>query len=158
MVVLPVTWIEDGQALVHFTFELNDAVILIHQPEETWHSGKHTSLLYYPVEKVVPDITNTFNVYMRASGGTCHVDTGNCIASVSGQSMGAAAAWDGKIELEEKTGRFVLGGGLNVRAFAGEMRIETMELVVRSYSDTVGRSSIGAFCRPVDLSQEGNGA
>lgn len=158
MVELPVTWIEDGQALVHFTFELNDEVILIHQPEEIWHSGKHTILLYYPVEKVVPDITNTFNVYMRASGGTCHVDTGNCIASVSGQSMGAAAAWDGKIELEEKTGRFVLGGGLNVRAFAGEMRIETMELVVRSYSDTVGRSSIGAFCRPVDLSQEGNGA
>lgn len=156
---IPVTWMEDGQARVDFTFEMNDEVILIHQPEETWHSGKHTILLYYPVEKVVPDITNTFNVYMRASGGTCHVDTGNCIASVSGQSMGAAAAWDGKIELEEKTGRFVLGGGLNARAFAGEMRMETMELVIRGYSDTVGRSSIGAFCRPVDLSQEqeGNG-
>ena len=84
--------------------------------------------------------------------------TGNCIASISGQSMGAVAAWDGKIELEEKTGWFVLGGGLNIRAFAGEMRMETMELVVQGYSDTVGRSGIGAFCRPVDLSQEGNGA
>ena len=154
-VEIPVTWTEDGQALVHFTFELNDEVILIHQPEETWHSGKHTVLLYYPIENVVPDITNTFNVYMRASGGTCSVDTGNCIASISGQSMGAAAAWDGKIEMEEKTGRFVFGGGLNIRAFAGEMKMETMELVIRNYSDTVGRSGIGGFCRPVEMEENG---
>ena len=66
-----------GQVLVHFTFEMNADVILIHQPEETWHSGEHTILLYYPIENVVPNITNTFNVYMRVSGGTCSVDTGN---------------------------------------------------------------------------------
>ena len=155
-VELPVVWSEDGQALVHFTFEMNDEVILIHQPEETWHSGKHTILLYYPMENVVPNITNTFNVYMRVSRGTCSVDTGDCIASISGQSMGAAAAWDGRIEIEERTGRFALGGGFAVRAFAGEMKMETMELVVRSYSDTVGRSSIGGFCRPVEM--EGDGA
>lgn len=155
-VELSVVWSEDGQALVHFTFEMNDEVILIHQPEETWHSGKHTILLYYPMENVVPNITNIFNVYMRVSGGTCSVDTGNCMASISGQSMGAAAAWDGRIEIEERTGRFALGGGLAVRAFAGEMKMETMELVIRSYSDTVGRSGIGAFCRPVEM--EGNGA
>lgn len=155
-VELPVVWSEDGQALVHFTFEMNDEVILIHQPEETWHSGKHTILLYYPIENVVPNITNTFNVYMRVSGGTCNVDTGNCIASISGQSMGAAAAWDGKIEIEERTGRFAFGGGLSVRTFAGEMKMETMELVIKSYSDTVGRSGIGGFCRPVEM--EGNGS
>lgn len=155
-VELPVVWSEDGQALVHFTFEMNDEVILIHQPEETWHSGKHTILLYYPIENVVPNITNTFNVYMRVSGGTCSVDTGNCIASISGQSMGAAAAWDGKIEIEERTGRFAFGGGLAVRTFAGEMKMETMELVIKSYSDTVGRSGIGGFCRPVEM--EGNGS
>ena len=154
-VELPVVWSEDGQALVHFTFEMNDEVILIHQPEETWHSGKHTILLYYPMENVVPNITNIFNVYMRVSGGTCSVDTGNCMASISGQSMGAAAAWDGRIEIEERTGRFALGGGFAVRAFAGEMKMETMELVVRSYSDTVGRSGIGAFCRPVEMEGDG---
>ena len=154
-VELPVVWSEDGQALVHFTFEMNDEVILIHQPEETWHSGKHTILLYYPMENVVPNITNIFNVYMRVSGGTCSVDTGNCMASISGQSMGAAAAWDGRIEIEERTGRFALGGGFAVRAFAGEMKMETMELVIRSYSDTVGRSGIGAFCRPVEMEGDG---
>ena len=114
-VELPVIWSEDGVVLVHFMFELNDEVILVHQPEETWHSGKHTILLYYPIENVVPNITNTFNVYMKVSGGACSVDTGNCIASISGQSMGAAAAWDGKIEIEESVGRFAIGGGMAVR-------------------------------------------
>ena len=138
---------------MHFTFELNDEVIRIHQPEETWHSGKHTILLYYPVENVVPDITNVFNVYMRVTGGTCDVDTGSCIASISGQSMGAAAAWDGKVEIEESTAKFVLGGGMKVKSFDEEMKMETMELVVRSYSDTVGRSDIGAFCKPVEMEE-----
>ena len=31
--------------------------------------------------------------------------------------------------------------------------METMELVVRSYSDTVGRSDIGAFCKPVEMEE-----
>lgn len=152
-VELPVIWSEDGVVLVHFMFELNDEVILVHQPEETWHSGKHTILLYYPIENVVPNITNTFNVYMKVSGGACSVDTGNCIASISGQSMGAAAAWDGKIEIEESVGRFAIGGGMAVRTFDGELKIETMELVIRCYSDTVGRSSMGAFCRPVEMEE-----
>ena len=152
-VELPVIWSEDGVVLVHFMFELNDEVILVHQPEETWHSGKHTILLYYPIENVVPNITNTFNVYMKVSGGACSVDTGNCIASISGQSMGAAAAWDGKIEIEESVGRFAIGGGMAVRTFDGELNIETMELVIRGYSDTVGRSSMGAFCRPVEMEE-----
>ncbi|MGN9173977.1 hypothetical protein ACTM9N_14340 [Lachnospiraceae bacterium HCP1S3_A8] len=152
-VELPVIWSEDGAVQVHFIFELNDEVILVHQPEETWHSGKHTILLYYPIENVVPNITNTFNVYMKASGGACSVDTGNCIASISGQSMGAAAAWDGKIEIEESVGRFAIGGGMAVRTFDGELKIETMELVIRGYSDTVGRSCIGAFCRPVEMEE-----
>lgn len=152
-VELPVIWSEDGVVLVHFMFELNDEVILVHQPEETWHSGKHTILLYYPIENVVPNITNTFNVYMKVSGGACSVDTGNCIASISGQSMGVAAAWDGKIEIEESVGRFAIGGGMAVRTFDGELKIETMELVIRGYSDTVGRSSMGAFCRPVEMEE-----
>ena len=152
-VELPVIWSEDGVVLVHFMFELNDEVILVHQPEETWHSGKHTILLYYPIENVVPNITNTFNVYMKVSGGACSVDTGNCIASISGQYMGAAAAWDGKIEIEESVGRFAIGGGMAVRTFDGELKIETMELVIRGYSDTVGRSSMGAFCRPVEMEE-----
>ena len=53
-------------------------------------------------------------------------------------------------------GRFALGGGLAVRAFAGKMKMETMELVIRSYSDTVGRSGIGAFCRPVEMERNGS--
>ena len=151
-VSLPVTWTEDGKVISYVTFELNDAEILLHRPVETWHSGKHILSLYYPIENVVPNITNTFNVYLRMENGSGTVGIGDCIASISGQAMAAAAAWDGKITIEESAGLFAIGGGLQVKNYADVMAMETMELVQRIYSDTItGRTSIGAFCRPVTL-------
>lgn len=151
-VSLPVTWTEDGKVICYVTFELNDAEILLHRPVETWHSGRHILSLYYPIENVVPNITNTFNVYLRMENGSGTVGIGDCIASISGQAMVAAAAWDGKITIEESIGLFTIGGGLQVKDYTDVMAMETMELVQRSYSDTItGRTSIGAFCRPVTL-------
>lgn len=151
-VELPVTWSEDGKVLCYVTFELNDAIITVHCPVETWVSGKHILSLYYPIESVIPNITNTFNVYLRMENGTGSVGIGDCIASISGQAMAAAPAWDGKIELEEKIGRFVIGGGIHARGIMDDIRLETMELVQRAYTDQMaGRISIGAFCRPVTV-------
>ena len=152
-VSLPVTWTEDGKVICYVTFELNDAEILLHHPVETWHSGKHILSLYYPIENVVPNITNTFNVYLRMENGSGTVGIGDCIASISGQAMAAAAAWDGKITIEETAALFSIGGGLTAKSFTDTIAVETMELVQRSYSDTItGRTAIGAFCRPVTLS------
>ena len=69
-VELPVTWTEDGMAEVIVTFVFNDDEILLHHPVETWHSGKHILSLYYPIDNVVPNITNTFEVYLRMANGT----------------------------------------------------------------------------------------
>lgn len=155
-VELPVAWQEDGKAETYVTFELNDEEILAFQPQESWHSGKHTLTLYYPIEQIIADYTNTFNVYLRVTKGTGKIGTGDCIASISGQSMAAAPAWDGKINIEETVGGFVLGGGLQGRASQEIIKIETMELVQRSYTDRVaGRTAIGAFCRPIETTQEG---
>lgn len=152
-VELPVTWTEDGKVICTVTFEMNDEKILTHIPVETWQSGKHILSLYYPIESVVPMITNRFNVYLHLQNGTGTVETGGCIASISGQAMAAAAAWDGKIEIEEKGFMFAIGGGINVRGFSSEMSMKTVEYVNRSYSDVVtGRMAIGAFCAPVDVS------
>ena len=151
-VSLPVVWTEDGKVICYVTFELNDAEILLHRPVETWHSGKHILSLYYPIENVVPNITNPFNVYLRMEKGSGTVGIGDCIASISGQAMAAAAAWDGKITIEESVGLFAIGGGLTAKNFIDALAVETMELIQRSYSDTItGRTSIGAFCRPVTL-------
>ena len=155
-VSLPVSWTEDGKAVCYVTFELNDAEILLYHPVETWHSGKHILSLYYPIENVVPNITNTFNVYLRMEDGSGTVGIGDCIASISGQAMAAAAAWDGKITIEESAALFQVGGGLQVKNYADTMAVETMELVLRSYSDTLSeRPKIGAFCRPVELPVSG---
>ena len=152
-VSLPVAWTEDGKVICYVTFELNDAEILLHRPAETWHSGKHILSLYYPIENVVPNITNTFNVYLRMENGSGTVGIGDCIASISGQAMAAAAAWDGKITIEETAALFSIGGGLTAKSFTDAIAVETMELVQRNYSDTItGRTAVGAFCRPVTLS------
>ena len=38
-----------------------------------------------------------------------------------------------------------------MKGFAGEMGIETMELVRKSYADSIGKVLIGAFGKPIDL-------
>ena len=157
-VSLPISWTEDGCVDVIFTFEFNNQIIPVHYPQERWHSGRHTILLYYPIENVVANYTNTFNVYMRCSGGSAFVDTGFCIASISGQSMGASAAWDGKIEIEEYVERFVFGTGsqigrLQVKAFTETNEWEIKETVKRFCSDVKnGRTAVGAFAMPIDVS------
>ena len=151
-VSLPVNWMEDGKAVCYVTFELNNAEILLHHPVETWHSGKHILSLYYPIENIVPNITNTFNVYLRMEDGSGSVEIGGCIASISGQAMAAAAAWDGRIDIEETSVLFSVSGGLQARGFTEAVDVGTMELVQKSYTDTMtGRTAVGAFCRPVTL-------
>ena len=152
-VSLPVSWSEDGVAVVTVTCEFNEEMITVHQPVETWHSGKHTILLYYPIENVIANYTNTFNVYMKVSGGTGTVDTGWCVASVSGQSMGASAAWDGTITIEEYIEKVGISGGLQLKQVADSVTFKIDELVQRSYSDVViGRTALAAFAMPVDVS------
>lgn len=151
-VELPVAVSADGRAVAYIKYELNDEEILIHYPVETWGSGKHVLPLYYPIEKLIPNFTNTFNVYLRMEGGTGQIETGGCIASISGQGMAAAAGWDGKIELQETIGRLPFETGLAVRGFAESIGMETMELVKRQMADSVGRVSIGAFGAVVDTS------
>ena len=64
--------------------------------------------------------------------------------------MAAAPAWDGKIVVEEKVGRFVVGGGMDARGITDTVATQIIEYVQRSYTDQVqGRTAIGAFCRPV---------
>ena len=151
-VELPVNWTEDGKAICYVTFEHNDVINTLHCPVETWHSGKHILSLYYLIECVEPNITNTFKVYLRMENGTGTVGVGDCIASISGQAMAAAAAWNGKIEIEETIGRFVIGGGMDVKDIIDTIATQIIEYVQRSYTDQVqGRTAIGAFCRPVTV-------
>ena len=150
-VELPVTWKEDGQALVHFTFEFNDSIIEIHQPEEHWHSGRHSIALYYPIEGLIANYRNIFNVYMRVEGGSATVDVGDCLAGIMGQSMGAGEAWDGEIKIEEYIKRVNIGGAIKMAKVDENIGWNIDETLKRTYTDTVhGRIAIGAFAMPVE--------
>ncbi|SDZ96864.1 hypothetical protein SAMN02745687_01261 [Lachnospiraceae bacterium NK3A20] len=150
---LPVSWSEDGQAVCYVTFELNDTKIEIHHPVETWHSGKHTFLLYYPIEDVTANYTNIFSVYLRMSGGTGNIEIGGIVASISGQAMAAQEAWDGRLEFGESVRYFDIGrNSLKAVGYSVMMEKRMKELVQRSYADTMtGRTAIGAFCKPADI-------
>ena len=151
-VSLPVKWQEDGQAVCHVVFEFNNEEIVEHCPVETWHSGKHILSLYYPIEKIVANYTNTFNVYLWMENGKGTVEIGSCIASVSGQAMAAEDAWDGKLEVEEYTARFGIGGGLDVKSFGEEMVLQMKETVNRNFDVYFAEKPvIGGFCRPVEM-------
>lgn len=151
-VSLPVKWQEDGQAVCHVVFEFNNEEIMEHCPVETWHSGKHILLLYYPIEKIVANYTNTFNVYLWMENGSGTVDVGDCIASVSGQAMAAGEAWDGKLEVEDYTTRFAIGGGLDVNGFREELSMQMKETVNRGFEVYFAeRAGISGFCRPVEM-------
>ncbi len=66
-VELPVVWTEDGKATAYVTFEFNDEEILIHHPVETWGSGKHILSLYYPIDNLIPNITNKGDTLLQKS-------------------------------------------------------------------------------------------
>ena len=151
-VSLPVKWQEDGHAVCHVVFEFNNEEIVEHCPVETWHSGKHILSLYYPIEKIVANYTNTFNVYLWMENGSGTVDVGDCIASVSGQAMAAGEAWDGKLEVEDYTTRFAIGGGLDVNGFRESLSMQMKETVNRGFEVYFAeRAGISGFCRPVEM-------
>lgn len=148
---VPVAWNEDGMAVAHFIFEFNDVVIDIHQPEETWHSGRHTIMLYYPIDHVIANYRNIFNVYMRMEGGSGNVETGNCLAAITGQSMGAGEAWDGEIRIEEKITAFSVGTVTKAVGLSDSVSFKIDETMRRAYADVLTeRIKIGAFAMPIE--------
>ena len=148
---VPVAWNEDGMAVAHFIFEFNDVIIDIHQPEETWHSGRHTIMLYYPIDHVIANYRNIFNVYMRVEGGTGNVETGNCLAAITGQSMGAGEAWDGEIRIEEKITAFSVGTVTKAVGLSDSVSFKIDETMRRAYADVLTeRIKIGAFAMPIE--------
>lgn len=102
--------------------------------------------------KRIVNYSNTFNVYLWMENGSGTVDVGDCIASVSGQAMAAGEAWDGKLEVEDYTTRFAIGGGLNVNGFRDSLSMQMKETVNRGFEvHFAERAGISGFCRPVEM-------
>ena len=97
---------DGGLTVVKAIYELNGDEILTFYPYETWCDGKHLLALFYPLADLEPNVTNRFRVYLQAVSGGGRIAQGNVIASICGQSMAAMAEWDGKVGVEQKTGKF----------------------------------------------------
>ena len=151
-VSLPVKWQEDGQAVCHVVFEFNNEEIMEHCPVETWHSGKHILSLYYPIEKIVANYTNTFNVYLWMENGSGTVDVGDCIASVSGAGYGCR----GKPGTESLRWKIIHEichwRRTECEWFPGIAVLQMKETVNRGFEVYFAeRAGISGFCRPVEM-------
>ena len=142
---------EDGKANIYVKYVFNNFEILEFHPEESWHSGKHMLSLYYPIEHVVPNSTNIFEVYLRIENGTGEVATGDCVSSISGQSMAAAASWDGKIEVEEETTAFRIAGQFRLGNIEESLSVDLMEMVYCNYSDEMQIQHFAAFGEQIEI-------
>ncbi len=60
---------------------------------------------------------------------------------VSGQSMGASAAWDGKIEIEEYIQRFSIGGisagSMKLKTLSETMDARLIDIMYKDYTDSL---------------------
>lgn len=123
---LPVSWQEDGWAVIRARYVLNDTEIELFYPTETYGSGKHTFPLYYPVSNVLPNLLNNFSVYFSISGGTALIEAGSCIATISGQGMAAEAEaeWDGTIIVEDTYKKWILTEAVKYKAFVENVSVE----------------------------------
>lgn len=98
-----VTWTvkESIPSQVKVTYVFNDTEIKSYYPTETYLSGPHVLSLYYPLNHLESNKLNTFTVYLEADLGSIVVDSGQFIASISGQGLSAQESWDGKLEMME---------------------------------------------------------
>ena len=104
-----------------------------------------------PLRRSLP-IIRIRSMYLWMENGSGTVDVGDCIASVSGQAMAAGEAWDGKLEVEDYTTRFAIGGGLNVNGFRDSLSMQMKETVNRGFEVYFAeRAEISGFCRPVEM-------
>ena len=78
-------------------------------------------------------------------------------AAMPQTAMAAAAAWDGKVDIEEQIPGFVLSNRLQISEYREDISYEMIEKMERQMQDAMTRIPIGAFGRIIDLSGEEDG-
>ncbi|WP_373207047.1 hypothetical protein [Coprococcus phoceensis] len=146
-VSLPVTWEEDGKAVVRARYSLNDTDIELFYPTQTYGTGKYTFPLYYPVNNVIPNLLNNFKVYFSVSGGTAKIEEGCCIATVTGQGLAAevAAEWDGTLHIEDKIQKYNVLNWLKLGTLVDSVKVEKDSPNAYQLTQTVGKLTMTGF-------------
>ena len=144
---LPIAWKEDGQAIIKARFVLNDIDIELFYPTQTYHSGRHTFPLYYPVDNVIPEVLNNFTVFFSVVGGSATIDIGSCVATITGQGLAAeeAAAWDGRIRVEETAPVVHVLNREKVKTFDEAIFVGTDETTRTMFSETFAKFVVTGY-------------
>lgn len=144
---LPITWKEDGKAVVKARFVLNGINIELFYPTQTYHSGRHTFPLYYPVDNVIPEVMNNFTVYLSVVGGRANISKGSCVVTITGQGLAAeeAAAWDGKIRVEETVPVIHMLNREQIKDFCESLSVGTDTPMISMISESIAKIVVTGY-------------
>lgn len=156
-VSLPVSWEEDGKAVVRARYSLNDTDIELFYPTQTYGTGRYTFPLYYPVNNVIPNLLNNFKVYFSVSGGTVNIEEGCCIATVTGQGLAAEAAaeWNGVLTVEDTIQKYHVLHWLNPGQFVDTIVVEKDSPDAYQISQKMTRLAMTGFSMIFEEGSEG---
>ncbi len=144
---VPLVLYEDGKTIVRVKYLLNGIEIGSFHPVETYFSGEHLLSLYYPLSRILPNLMNNFKVALRAENGTALIETGNCIATISGQGLAAGESkeWDGTIEISETMNKVRMEKSLGLPVMKETIHDELQKPKPVGMKDAVSKIILSGF-------------
>lgn len=115
---------EEGQTLVNSTvfsftgkqqpeisvvYKINDELVDTFFPKQKCVGGNQILTLFYPLSNVLANAGNTFDMFLKVTGGTIKIEVAQIRATISGQGLVAGIGdWNGRIAVSDTIDRILM--------------------------------------------------
>ena len=96
---------QDAALTLTVRYYMDNLLIESFVPVQRLVRGAHALALFYPFPDLAGAASHRWSVRLLCEGGEVKIAKGQIRATISGQGMAAADAWDGTLEFEELVGR-----------------------------------------------------
>lgn len=103
-------------ALVSFTYYLNNSLLEDATVEENYTAGKHFATLFNTLD-IKENYAGTLNIKMKVSAGTAIVTEYKLRSALYVQGVGITAAWNGKINITQNFTDFSIDSNFDIKPF-----------------------------------------
>ena len=121
---------------------MNELEITDYHPIETWIDGKHILHLLYYINAAALELTH-WVVKLNITGGTAVIGIAQIQASISGQGLMKANAWDGRIYAEDIIGDNTLNVEPELEAYGDDASLALSEIIRIDIDESMGTADVG---------------
>ncbi|MBF0710458.1 MULTISPECIES: hypothetical protein [unclassified Gemella] len=139
------TFLEEEKSTIKVSYFLNDIEIKDYYPLESYSSGFHTLVLYYPIQNIKEKSLNTFKTFIEIDKGRVEIKKGKLLSTISGQSLSATNEWDGRIELNDSIRRIKLKHKGIISNYTEEISFQEKRDGENHYEDSMERIRLGGI-------------